>query len=359
MKKHYQNIKIQELPQSEIRIEGEIESSYFDEKFEETLSTFSKTIEIDGFRKGHAPKDLALKQANEVALLEEAARMALEEEYPKIIDEKKLQVLGRPEVVFTTLTRGNNLGFTITVSIQPKISLPNYKKFAQEIHEVKEHEPTEDELNAVVTEIRKQHAHIKMHKSGELQNHDHPPIKESDLENLTDSLVKEFGNFNTVDDFKIHIKENLQKEKEQKSKEKNRMEIIEMILKNTSIDTPKALIESELEKMMAQFEDDIARAGMRTDDYLKHLNKTREDITKEWRDIATKKANIQLIITEIAEKEKIFPDSQTIQNETTKLLTLYKDADPVRARIYVAIMLTNEKVFEFLESHFKKTTGAK
>ena len=55
---------------------------------------------------------------------------------------------------------------------------------------------------------------------------------------------------------------------------------------------PKILIENRLDKMEAQFRDDIAEMGMKVEDYLKHLKKSFEDMRKEWRPDAEKQGKL-------------------------------------------------------------------
>jgi FKBP-type peptidyl-prolyl cis-trans isomerase (trigger factor) len=102
--------------------------------------------------------------------------------------------------------------------------------------------------------------------------------------------------------------------------------------------------------MLLEFKSDIERAGLAYEDYLKTVGKKEEEILEEWKETAEKKAKAHLIIQKISDEEKILPDDEKVRAETEKILMVYKDADPIRARSYVAMILTNEKVFEFLEN---------
>jgi FKBP-type peptidyl-prolyl cis-trans isomerase (trigger factor) len=110
------------------------------------------------------------------------------------------------------------------------------------------------------------------------------------------------------------------------------------------------MVQNELEKMMAQFKNDVAQTGMEFDEYLKVAKKTEEEIKKEWEEIASKKAKAQLVVGRIAEVEKISPEKERLEQEVKRILDVHKDADPFRVQMYVATMLLNEKVFTFLES---------
>jgi trigger factor len=244
----------------------------------------------------------------------------------------------------------NPVQFKIIGPVMPEIKLANYKKIAEK--ENKENppaggEPSEKELTDTIEEIRKNYA-LKNHTHAE--GEEHKADEKLDLPEVNEEWVKKLGAFKDVEDFKNRVKEGIKKEKEFKAKDKKRMSIIEKILSDTKVTLPKILVESELRKMHAQFEDDIARAGLKVEDYLKHLKKTPEDLKKEWTPDAEKRAKVQLIITKIALDEKIVADPEIVKKEVENLLKMYKDATEDRTKAYVEMMLTNEKVFEYLES---------
>ncbi len=350
-KKQFTLSKVEKLPKSEVRIEGEISLDVVLKHKKEVIKKLQKNAEIPGFRKGHVPEHILLERAGEMSILGDAAEEALNEVYPDILESEKLFVLGSPEVNITKLAPGNPLGFSIKVAVIPEFSLPDYKKIAKE--EMKKEEDmtvTEKEVNDVIEEIRHNWAHMEMHKKGDSHDHNHPEIKESDLPEVNDEFVKIIGDFKDVEDFKTKAKENVGKEKERRVREKKRMTTLETIIEKTEVEVPDVLVESELSKMLAQFQDDVARAGADYAEYLKHAGKTEDEIKKEWFETAVKKAKVQLVINKISEEEKISPDNEKVRAETEKLLLAYQGADPVRARLYVAQMFLNEKVMEFLES---------
>lgn len=344
-KTHYQNIKVTKLPDAEVEIEGEIDAQRMSDLRDRALEIISKEIEIDGFRKGKAPTEIVVQKVGEMRLLEEAAEMALQEEYPIILFNEKINAIGLPHIHITKLAPGNPLGFKLHTAVVPTVLLPDYMRIAKAEMDKKDDVEVEDkEIDRVVEEIRKQKTEKKEGEAG----------KESELPALTDEFVKSLGNFENVPDFKNKIKENLAYEKKLKAREKKRGGIIDELLKKSSITMPKILIENEREKMLSQFRGEVEHMGITWDDYLKQAKKTEEDIKKEWQPTAEKRAKTQLILDEIAVKEKIEPAEDQVKKETEHILSHYPKADPERARSYVKGILRNEKVFEFLES--KKET---
>ncbi|MEK6820559.1 MAG: hypothetical protein AABX71_02500, partial [Nanoarchaeota archaeon] len=190
----------------------------------------------------------------------------------------------------------------------------------------------------------------------EVGPHPDPLLKEEgvnpepELPVLNDEFVQALGPFKDVADFTEKLKENIKLEKENQLKEKTRLKIVEKIIDELNGEIPEILIESELEKILYRMESDITQMGLKFEDYLKHINKSIEDLKKEFRVDAEKKAKFSLALNEIAQAEKIEADQEQVANEVAHILEHYKDADPERARMHAENVLTNEKVFQFLEN---------
>ena len=55
-------------------------------------------------------------------------------------------------------------------------------------------------------------------------------------------------------------------------------------------------------------------------------------------------------MNEIAKAEGIEADKDMLEHESKSLAETYHEADPLRVRVYVETMLTNERVLKFLEN---------
>lgn len=375
-------IKINKLPKSEVEIEGSLEADAFEVYFNKALKRIGENLEIDGFRKGKVPENVLLSKIPEAQILNEMAEMALSENYPKILEENKIDAISYPEISITKIARKNPLEFKIKTAIMPEIKLPDYKEIAKKtLSGIKEEEKvtdvTEKELEDTITDIRKSRAqkkhikeaakeHIHEHKEGETCDHDHENnenlAKSSkagspdtsleasrELPEFNDEFVQAIGPFKDITDFKDKLKENIKLEKENLLKEKTRLKIVEKIIDEMKIELPEILVKVELDKILYRMESDITQMGLKFEDYLKHLNKTVEDLRKEFRTDAEKKAKLALALNKIAEEEKITADPEQVAKEVAMILEHYKDADPERAKMHAENVLTNEKIFQFLE----------
>jgi FKBP-type peptidyl-prolyl cis-trans isomerase (trigger factor) len=338
----------QKLPNSEYEVEGEIKAETVAEFRAKALKIFGEEIKMDGFRPGHIPEKQLVDKLGEMTITEEAGRLALEHHYTEIITSLDIKAVGSPAITITKVAPGEAFGFKMKTALMPEVKIGKYKKSAEKIMAEKvEVTVTDKEVDEAVEELRKQVAHDEHHaKNPDDHGHDHGEL---DLPELNEDFTKKFGDIKTVEEFKEKVKEGITSDKTRKEKEKKRLKIMEEIIKDSEIEMPEMLITSELEKMVAEMSSNISQMGLSIEDYLKHIGKTLEDIKKEWRPDAEKRAKTQLLLNKIAIEEKIEVSEDAIKKEVDALLNYYKDADRVRATIYVETIMLNEAVWKWLE----------
>jgi trigger factor len=104
----------------------EVEAKAVDDVFDSVTKEFQKQASLPGFRPGKAPRDLVVKKYN-AEITDEAKRKLIGENYRKALEEKKLNVIGYPDIEEITFGRGQNLQFAATVETAPEFELPEYK----------------------------------------------------------------------------------------------------------------------------------------------------------------------------------------------------------------------------------------
>ncbi|GEM_PF-61856 len=387
---------------SQVKIEGEIPFVELQKHRTAAIKHYGKDLVIDGFRKGHVPEAEIIKRVGEMGILTEMAERAIAAAYPEACKHHEVDAIGYPQISITKIAEENPLGFTATVAVIPEITLPDYKKIAadtnkdkasaevtdeevetqtkdilrqktayerMQAHAAKGAEPTEEnseetddaEVSEDVTE-EKEDAEPETHTHEDGTVHEGPAhseepelkaVTDDELPELTDEYVKtlgEPGQFESVEDFKGKIKEHLAIEKEKEVHTAHRAKITDMIIDASEMELPQILIDTEIDQMFAQMNEDLTRANLKMDDYLEHIKKTQEDLKTEWTPAAEKRAQLQLILNEIAKKEETKPDQAQLDAQVDQLLEQYKDADEARVRVYVASVMTNEAVMTFLEN---------
>lgn len=336
MSKDYKILKIEDRQEAEKEMVIEISQEFISTFTEKALAEFVKEAEIEGFRKGKAPVQAVKERVGEMALFQEAAQRAIQELIPVILLEEKLDAITMPHVHLTKIAPGNPVEFMMHFFTMPEVELADYKKLTKGIKK-ESVELKDEEVTGYIDQIL--NARATKDEAGET-------VKPE----LNDEFVKTLGDFKDVADFKTKLSENMKNDKEMQANQKRRIQIIEEIIKETKFKLPEVLVEEEQYKMLDEFRGRVESMKMNFEEYLATIKKTEDELKAEWRDDAVKRAKMNIILPQIANKESIKPDEKDIDHELSAIKEQYKDIDENRARVYIAGVLTNEKVFQFLET---------
>jgi trigger factor len=342
-----------------LSLEIELPAEAMDSKKEAALKNLGQHVEVKGFRKGTAPAKMIEEQVGSAKVMEEMAYQAVVEALPQITVAEKVNALTQPKISIVKMAASNPLVFKAEFILMPDIELADYKKIAKDTKPAEKAEVTDQEIDEYIEYIRGSKAEsdaLKKKTSADPKEREEANKKEegkekpeTKLPEFDDEFVKTLGDFKDVEDFKNQLRENMGKDKNEKVKQKRRIEIMEKIISESKIDIPEIMIEEELHRMMQQFKGDIQMAKMEFDEYLKSTGKTEEDLLKEWRPDATKRTKMNLILPKIAAEEKIEADKDKVDHEVKHLKQHYPDITDDQAKSYVSHMLRNDEVFKFLE----------
>lgn len=153
------------FPESEIEIQVTLLYAEFEPFVKKAAVALSQEIEIEGFRKGKAPLAKVKERVGEHAIYERAANLAIRETYPKILEStlqelkeknhREIIPIGHPEVSVTKLAPGNELHYTVRISLLPEVVLPDYKKIAERVFKgKKEISVTDEEIEKTLHWVR-------------------------------------------------------------------------------------------------------------------------------------------------------------------------------------------------------------
>ena len=328
---------LKSLPESEVELVGEVPYSAVEPYRAQALHHIAELLELPGFRPGTVPADMALKKVGELAVLEEAVELFVKDFYIELIEAHKVEAVGRPDIRVTKLAAGNPVGLTVRATVYPEVILPkNWKQLYEKI-------PLEPALPASDEEVAKTLEDLRQSRK-----------KDEIAPELSDEFAKSVGAFDNLEHLKTQIHKGIGEEKSRKARDARRGKIIEALLQKSMLSVPRIFIESELEKIMSQMREDIARMGMKFEDYLKHSNKTEDGVRNEFREQARKRAQLQLLLNKIAQEEKLEADETAVAAEIKHAMEHFPDANPELVKIHIETVLKNELALKLLEGENKK-----
>jgi trigger factor len=119
------------------------------------LKDLSKSVNMAGFRKGHAPLHLVEKNVDQSVLQTQFLDHAVNDLYFEALTAQKIRPVAQPEVNITKFVPFTTLEFKATVEVIGKITLPDYKK----VKATKKTEATTDkDVQAVLDDLRRRDA---------------------------------------------------------------------------------------------------------------------------------------------------------------------------------------------------------
>lgn len=186
-------------------------------------------------------------------------------------------------------------------------------------------------------------------------------IQEKQLPELDDEFVKDISEFDTLEELKKDVEKNIKELKEKEANKEFENEIIETIVKNSTIDLPKEMIDTEVEHMFNEFSQGLAYQGMNIDMYAKYINKSVDDLKNEMRSEAEKRVKGSLVLEKIKEIENISYTDEQLDEELSNMALAYnmdvekiKEILPEEQRRYMAENIAIRNTVEFLNKQTKR-----
>lgn len=184
-------------------------------------------------------------------------------------------------------------------------------------------------------------------------------VYEVELPEINDEFAKQVsgGQYKTADELKAGIKDNLIQEEKNKEEQRLETQLLDKLVQISEFgELPEILLDNEAHRMVHEVEHSLSDQGMSFDDYLKSLNKTKEELQREFRPQAEKRVKSAIAAREIFQKQQLSITDDEVNKEIEELAKRYPANPEVKKqfeiddyREYLKNMLGNRKVIEFLK----------
>ena len=178
-------------------------------------------------------------------------------------------------------------------------------------------------------------------------------VQKVELPEINDEFVKTLGNIKDVAELKANIRKALEGQAADKAGHDFKEKLAAEVIKDSKTDLPDLLVEEELNFMMKELEGNVLQSGIEFEQFLKNSKTSREQLRVKYRENAISRAKWNLIVREIAKKEKMEVADEKLQEKMDQVLKSYPDEEKAkinmdRFREYIKEMMVTEKVFDLL-----------
>ena len=352
------------------------------EEFENAIINVYKAqkdrFSVDGFRKGKAPRSIIEKKYGEGVFFEDAINNLFSANYPSALDELELNVIDSPRAEFSQIKKGEGFTVTITVECYPEIEVKDYK--GVEIEAVSSEVTDEDVENELKARARRNSRMVTVDrpaKEGDTVLIDYEgwvgdqqfeggtaerqplklgsgtfipgfeeqliedyhaedlagkeavfkckvhEVKEEEVPEINDEFVKDVSEFDTLDEYKADIRKELEKSKASRAENAMKNKVIEKVFEANDIDVPDVMVESEIDNMISEFDQQLRSQGLDLNTYMQYLGKDPKEMRDELKDEAFKKTKTRMIVSAVAEQEDFQVTEEEVNAELERMAKQY------------------------------------
>ncbi|WP_129688019.1 trigger factor [Gottfriedia acidiceleris] len=149
-------------------------------------------------------------------------------------------------------------------------------------------------------------------------------IKAKELPELNDEFAKDVNDeVETLEDLKAKIKNDLVESKKSQAEGSLRDALVQKAAENAEIEIPDVMFESQVDRMVKDFEQRIAQQGLNLELYYQFTGTKEEDLRTQMRQDAEARVRIDLTIDAIIEAEKIDATEEEMNEELARLSAMY------------------------------------
>lgn len=181
------NINTEKIEVNTLKVEVSVPVQEFIKNIDKAYLKNVQKFNVPGFRKGKAPRAIIESKYGKEVFYEDAAYLVVDEMWPKVISEKNIEAVDRPELVNLDYGIDKDLAFTVNVTIKPEVELGEYKGI-----EAKKPEYTvsDDDVDKQLQSLRERNARILKKEDGTIEKGDTAVI---DFEGFIDGIAFEGG----------------------------------------------------------------------------------------------------------------------------------------------------------------------
>jgi trigger factor len=145
-------------------------------------------------------------------------------------------------------------------------------------------------------------------------------VKSRFIPEWSDELAQNLGEFESLLDLRVKLRENLQTQAEMEAETQYRDEIMQKIVEGASVEYPPIVLQEETENLLQDLRMRLGNQNLALEDYLKIEGKTEEDLREELEPEAIERIKRGLVLGKIVDVEELKVEDDEIDAEIKRLV---------------------------------------
>ncbi len=381
---------VEKIEKNVVSFEFSLSAEEFEKAIEKAYRKNVKKINVQGFRKGKAPRQIIERYYGKEIFYEDAINIALPDAYDKAIEENGVQPVDQPEIdIKGEISKENGIIFTAKVTVKPEFEMGTYKGVkATKVT----HRTLKKDVDAEIEKLRERNSRMvsvedravqtddianidfegfadgvafdggkgenfdltigsgqfipgfeeqlvgakigdevevnvtfpKEYHAEELKGKDAlfkvkvNGIKVKELPELDDEFAKDVSEFDTLEELQKKTKERLSAANKERAAHETEENVIQAVCDGTEIEIPDAMIETQIQNMIRDFDMQMRYQGMELQQYMQYTGTTMDMLKEQFKEEAAKRVKTSLILEKVCELENIKVTDADVEKDYEK-----------------------------------------
>ena len=149
-------------------------------------------------------------------------------------------------------------------------------------------------------------------------------ITEKILPELDDEFADEVSEFSTLAEYREDVRKNITERKEGAARTAKENQAVEKVIADAHVEIPAAMLRTQQEQLVSEFEQQVMSQGMNFEDYLKYAQTNREQFTDNMKEEAERRIKYRLVMEQVAKEENIVATDEDFEAELQKMADAYR-----------------------------------
>ena len=153
-------------------------------------------------------------------------------------------------------------------------------------------------------------------------------IEAKELPELDDDFAKDVSEFDTLAEYKEHVKTNLEDKKANEAKRAKEDAAVDKVIENAQMDIPEQMVDAQTRQMTQEFAQRLSSQGLSIDQYMQFTGLTPQKMIEELKPQALKRIQSRLVLEAVVAAENIETTEEEL--ETLKERAAYFGLDKTK-----------------------------